>query len=304
MPERGQLLKGVSFEAYHRDEIPDAPHFSRGVALNIFQSPKLAWTKHPKLGGSLEEDEEQDPQKVDRLQTGALIHSLLLGGGQEIVLVDEKDWRKDVAKDARAKAKAAGKMAVLKHKHEAAADVCREIRASLLGYGIDLSEYETEVTALWSDGGTACKGRLDALLLARGLIFDLKTVQRINKQAFERSILPYGLDMQDYSYTRAVEAAYPEIAGRVEFRFGVCETTPPYDAMIQPLGAAMQELGRQRWNRAIKRWRECLKSGVWPGYGHQEPAEARAWQLEQALADSVASIGDPDWTKEAPDGAS
>lgn len=303
MPERGQLLKGVSHEAYHKDELPGHPHFSRGVALKIFQSPKLAWTLHPQLGGKAEEEEE-DPQKVERLQMGSLIHSLLLGGGQELVVVPEKDWRKDVAKDQRAKAKAAGCMAVLKHKLESAQETCREIRKSLLSYGVDLAEYESEVTALWEDGGTACKGRLDLLLLARGLILDLKTLPRINKQAFERSVLPYGLDVQHYAYTSAVEAAYPEIAGRVELQFAVCETTAPFDCMIQPLGAAMQDLGRQRWNRGLKRWRECLKSGVWPGYGRQEPVEARAWQLEQALADTVASMSDPDFMKEAPDGAS
>lgn len=297
----GQLLKGVSHESYHQDDLPGSPHFSRGVAVRLLnQSPLHAWQAHPKLGAAPEEVEE-DPQKQARKEMGALIHLLLLGGGQRVALCDYKDWRTDASKADRQKARSNGLLPVLKVKHEHAKEVCRQIEKRLESLGIILAEHETEVTALWDfDPGDLLppipsKGRLDMLMLARGEIHDLKIVDAINLKSFEWGIKPYGLDIQASMYTNAVETVHKEIAGRVSFDFLLCERLPPYDVAIVPLAPSKMSLGETRARRAAGIWRRCLASGKWGGFGRCAPVEAKEFELRDEMDASYG--GDPDFMK-------
>lgn len=285
-----ELLKGVSHAEYHSDELPGSPRFSRSIAVRLLQqSPLHAWSSHPKLGGQPVEEPEEDAQVQARMDTGSLLHMLLLGAGVQVAVIDGfNDWRKDAAKALREEARANGLLPVLAGKYSAAQVTAKAIRESLRKYGIHLEAFEAEATALWKSAGVASKARMDLLSLGLGEVGDLKIVDRINLRAFEASVERYGLDIQAASYTEAIETCHPAIAGRVSFEFLLVERLPPHDVAIVPLSPALVDLGAQKWRRARGIWARCLESGVWPGFGRVEPIEAKPWQLEQELAHMAA----------------
>lgn len=291
----GQLLRGIPHSQYHGDHLPGGPHFSRSAAVDILQSPLHCYARHPKLGGRLEEE------TADHLDKGQLIHGLLLGEGVQVAIVQADDWRTKAAREARDEARAAGLLPVLEGHHVAAVEASTAIRQRLLELDVDLAAYSPEVTALWEEsGGTACKARLDLLHLGLGMIDDLKVTEEINLGAFERGVRALGLDIQAHVYVRAVETIHPELAGRVSFRWLLCERKPPYDVAVIPASPSIISLlGESRWRRALKLWRECLASGRWPGLGHRPPMEARPFDLEAELTASIQSVEEPDWAKGA-----
>lgn len=312
------LLRDVSHAAYCTDDLPGCPHFSRSVALTLLQkSPLHAWYGHPKLGGNHVAD------NTDASDTGSLIHSLLLGSGPEIVVADYKDWRTNAAKEIRDTAREAGRIPILAAQWEAVQVAGSILRKNVEALGVPLDDCEREVTILWEAGGSACKARMDLLCLAVDVpegpdahlsgdpraplrqhfpvtsarIWDLK-ITSLTAERFRHQLVPYGLDIQAHSYAEAVAAVYPEIAGRIEFEFILCEPEPPYSVAIVPLGGSLKGLGEKRWNRALNIWRECLAGGTWPGYGRQEPAEAPTWALDTEELAAIAAA-EPDWAKGA-----
>lgn len=306
-----QLLRGVDHASYHQDLFEGPPRFSRSIAVRLLQqSPLHAHAAHPRLGGQaveeLEEDEDAVPGEAPKpwVERGGLLHGLLLGHGADIVEVyihGDKKKGEDPAllypapsfatkesREIRDAARAAGKLPVIPAKLAAAKVSAMAIRASLARYGIHLEAYEPEATALWDSEGVASKARTDLLLLARGELLDFKVVDRINIRAFEAGVERYGLDIQASAYVEAVEACHPPLAGRVSLEFVLVERLPPYDVAVVPLSPALVDLGGQKWRRARGIWRQCLESGVWPGFGRQEPIQPKPWQLEAELAHMAA----------------
>lgn len=286
----GELLRGVPHQLYHLDDLPGTSHFSRSVACRILhQSPLHAYQAHPKLGGA----SEDEPSEV--MDKGALIHQLLLGGGPEIVAVDFPDWRKDAAKVQREAAREAGKLPILVHLLAECETATDAIRQRLLDLEIVVGHAEdSEITALWEDGGTPCKARLD-LYFGGDTVLDLKVQRNLAVSAFEWGVKKLGLDIQAHAYQAAVVARFPELAGRTTFEWVLVERKPPYDVAIIPASASVVSLGESRWKRALSIWRRCLESGKWPGTGRLPALEARPYDLEQEFTAAVHAAGEPTW---------
>lgn len=304
-----QLLKGVSHQEYHSDELPGAPRFSRSIAVRLLQqSPLHAWAAHPKLGGQPVEEPEEDAQVQARLDRCSLLHDLLLGIGPEVVeiyihgskkkgqdpgeLYPAPSFATDEAQELRDRAREAGKLPVIPAKLAQAKVSAMAIRASLAAYGIQLGAYEPEATALWESEGVASKARPDLLSLGLGELLDFKVVDRISPAAFKASIQRYGLHIQHAAYVEGVEAAKPALAGRVSLEFLLVERLPPYDVAIQPLEPAYISLGQDQWRRAREIWRRCLGAGTerrhWPGFGRRPPIGPTPWQIEEELVHMAA----------------
>lgn len=307
-----QLLAGVPHTDYHLDRIEGhpGPHFSRSVAVRILhQSPLHAYQAHPLLGG------QGDDEPSDLMDKGALIHSMILGTGPEIVpvyvhankakigpTVPALDWRKDEAQEIRDAARAAGMLPVLPHIFEECSEAAEAIRARLLDFEIVAGEpHEAEVTALWHESDpqgevVPCKARLD-LYPWGNWIGDLKVQRNLNVSSFEWSVKKLGLDIQAYAYSSAVVAKHPELAGRMAFEWLLVERKPPYDVAIIPASATILSLGESRWKRALKVWRECLASGRWPGTGRLPALQARPYDLEQEMMAEYTKPTEPEWAK-------
>lgn len=286
-----QLLRDVSHADYHLDNLPGAPHLSRSIALTLLtRSPRHAWCLHPKLGGQRQAD---DSEATDG---GSLLHSLLLGEGPLVRVVEANDWRTKAAQQARDQAREDGAIPILERHYATLLGTATALRERLLGLGYDFDFWEREVTITWVEEGVACKARLDLALLKAGRIADLKVTKLLTPGAFTRGIPNYGLDIQAHVYEQALAAVEPELAGRVRMEFLLLESRPPFEVAVVPIAESMRSLGRTRWAHARGIWRRCLESGQWPGYGVLAPVEAPAWALTDAMVNAI-EVSEPDWMK-------
>src|SRR5215471_6763533 len=102
------LHLGIADAVYHADPAPE-PSLSASIAeLLIKRSPKHAFHAHPRLNPKWKPKEPS--QEMD---DGRVLHSMLLGTPSPVIEVDAEDWRTNRAKEAKADARASGKVAVL-----------------------------------------------------------------------------------------------------------------------------------------------------------------------------------------------
>jgi hypothetical protein len=124
-----------------------------------------------------------------------------------------------------------------------------------------------EHTIRWTDGGVACKARLDWLRNDGLAIDDLKTTSRsANPEAYARNLYSLGGDIQAATYVRAVQSIY-EYPLPTRFRWIVVETSPPYALSVIEPGADVLAVGTDKLNTALRLWRELLELKTeWPAY--------------------------------------
>lgn len=284
------LYEGIPAAEYHAD--PWGPCLSASMAhLLVSRSPAHVYARHPRLGNIPAEDE------TEAMDGGSVLHSLLLGSGPEVVVVEAKDWRTNAAKDQRDDARAQGKIPVLQARYEELAVAAAEIEKNLVRcLGISLQDMAREVVALWEEEGVRCRARLDALDLAEGIIYDAKTVRDGAPAAFARTMIFNGLDIQHAAYRSAVAHLFPDLAGRVRLEFLRLELTPPYAVSRLGPGGSMRSHGESRWRRALAIWRRCVESGEWPGYGGElHEVQAPPWALEEEMEAMGKENPEADW---------
>lgn len=252
--------------AYHADPC-EVPSLSSSIAhILVSKSPRHAWAAHPKLGKLLEPEHE-----TTAVQDGTLIHTLLLGKGAQIEVVDAKDWRTNAAKDQRDDAVKAGRVAVLRHRYDELALVAAELRTQILRLGFSL-EGDAEVAYEWDEDGATgpvrCRGMMDLVQVEDGgrliRILDLKKTASAHPNAISRHFYDYGHDIQFSAYTSCLKRLHPDAQVRMEFLF--LEIDPPYAVTPAAPGVAFEQIGQQRWQRAIEIWERCLNTGRWPSY--------------------------------------
>ncbi len=251
------------------------PSLSQSIAhLIVSQAPIYAWQAHPRLGGAPRESSEEQDQ-------GKLLHSLLLGKGANVEIINADSYRTNAAKAAREAAVAAGRVPMLAEKYSALAETATQIRARLADQGIELSG-ESEVKLEWTERGThgdvLCRGMIDHLILDRGIIYDVKKIRSAHPKVCARHMIEYGYDVQHAAYTSAVAKLRPQLEGRIEMVFLFMEMEPPYSIVPAQPDGTMRELGWMKWNRAVNVWERCLLNNHWPGY-----------------TDSVVSLSAPPW---------
>lgn len=276
--EAAGLYANVPFAAYLADPCA-APSLTSSTAKTLLdRSPLHAWHEHPRLGG------QAAKPSTRAMDTGTIVHALLLGGGQDFRVLPYADYRTKVAQEARDDAREAGLIPILQWE----LDECGEVAARLRSYVPAGGEHE--VTAVWLSGeaGVLSRGRLDIVLARQGVIVDLKTCKDAARAAEGRNIIDYGRDMEAASRIDAIETLLPDLAGRVRFRYLFAEVEPPYAVVDAELSRTMLELGARKWRRAVDRWGECLTADRWPGpHGGKAVIEAPEWALANDMADQL-----------------
>ena len=272
------IFDGIDEEAYHADPC-EVPSLSASIATIIdTQSPLHAYVAHPRLGGR----KREATPSMDR---GTLVHSLALGG-REAVIVDLDDWRTKAAREIRDNAKKEGKIPVLAKNYAAARAHADAIRSGLLARGFDLDKGRNEVTAVWSERGARCRGRMDHIATdGRVTILDLKTCVSAHPKKLARSMDIYGYAIQRAAYVSAIELLMPHMTGAIDFVFAFSEAEPPHAMTCVRLDGAFSDLGRRRWDRALRLWVECLSSNRWPAYSDDVMTlEAPTWALTDEMS--------------------
>jgi hypothetical protein len=279
------IYPDVSERDYHADNLCEVPTLSCSIAkVLINQSPLHAWCEHPRLGN------KRVDEPTAEMEFGAAVHALILGKGAKLAIGEWPTWQ---AKDARAFRDAArerGDIPILRHRLDAAEEQKAEFISQLADFGL-LSRFnaaQPEVVVVYNDSGVLCRAMFDRLFVdeeaKRATIFDLKTTENVNPKALGRLIFNQHYDMQESSYTQALERVRPDLAGRIEFIFGFQETAFPFVLQPATLSGESHTLGVSKWTRAWQMWSECLKANRWPKYSKEIiRAEAPEWALSAEM---------------------
>jgi hypothetical protein len=252
----------IDAAAYHADGFGEQPSLSSSIArVLVSQSPKHAWTAHPRLNPDYRSEEKE------AFDIGTIAHALLLEDGADVAVLPFDDWRKKDAQEARKEAREAGRTPLLEKHWQAVTEMVAATRRQLDALDADPAVFAdglAEQTLVWDDHGVACRARLDWLRDDRATIDDYKTSSRsANPEQFSRSLFSMGYDVQAAFYRRGLLCLAGSLA---EFRFVVQETFPPYALSVVTLGAEALALADEKVQYAIDLWRKCLAADRWPAY--------------------------------------
>lgn len=269
---------------YFADPCP-VPALSQSIAKTLLQkSPAHAWLEHPRLGG-----QQRKPTKA--MDAGQLIHTLLLGKGQEVDILDVKDFKTKAAQEARDNAIASGMLLVKRADHDAALAAVEQIRANIAKFGITL-DGASEIAIEWEESGergpVLCRCRMDHVWLDDGRIIDVKKAESAHPKAAARAAINYGYHIQQAAYTRALAALKPEWSGRIRMLFLFMESEPPYAVLPAFASGQMAALGEAAWLRAVKLWERCLSANDWPSYARDPVAlDAPNWMIDEMMMEGA-----------------
>ncbi len=300
-------ILNVTPSAYHR-----LPGFSASLAKVLIGKcaaiAKDAYDRRQEQIAAEDESEDDDDrakdQKQAQLDRGSVLHALVLGKGSErIEVIPTEALSKNgsfgtvESKAMRDVARRTGKIPVKEPKmvgHEATA---RAILARLndAGHVLDgRSEFAIEWYENTPYGPVQCRAMLDHVC-AWGLdprdetgpvgavIYDLKIVADAHPDRNERTAEGFGYAIQAAAYTRALTALYPQLGGRIDFRFLFVEPRRPFALWDPPnLSGPFREIGERRWLRAVHAWGKGLATGEWPDYRTEDRNEITApmWTLK------------------------
>lgn len=253
-------------DVYHKDPSP-TPSLSASIAkLLVNESCYHAFRQHPRLGGLYVDD------KTEAKERGALIHALLLGTEERVVVLPYDDYRKADARRARDTAIAMGKVPIKEKDYDGILNIVNEARGQIARHGGDFAG-ACEAVGLWNydHRGTAvaCRTRFDHVAERDGriIIDDVKSIADPHPEKIQRAIEEYGYDIQRHAYICAVESLRPEFIGRVTFRHWFVSTSEPLIVVPVELDGQYAELGRVKWESAVDLWVECRKTDRWPTFG-------------------------------------
>lgn len=247
----------ISADEYHADRTSLS---SSGARRILMASPATF---------RYELDNPPAPKKVFDL--GTAVHKLVLGDGPKLTVVAGAAWNTAKAKAQVAEARAEGAVPLKEHEHaqvEAMADAVR--RHPLAARLLNPEHGRPEQSLFWTDQltGVQCRARLDWLPDSDGgqmVIPDLKTAISASPKAFNKAVQDFRYDQQVDQYTGGVEAL--GLAEEAAMAFVIVEKTPPYLVNVIELSTGWLLMGADRNQRARSIYRDCTRTGIWPGYG-------------------------------------
>jgi hypothetical protein len=203
----------------------------------------------------------------DEWDFGHAAHSLVLGVGEPLEIVDADSWQTKAAQVQRKIAYAAGKVPLLR-KDLAKAEAMAEVVYRHPYAGELLSEPgKPEQSMFWPDtSGITRRARLDYLGHSGDeFVVDYKTCNSSSPEAIARAMWNYGYYQQAPWYQDAV-VGVGLLEDWPEFLFIFQEKTPPYIVTVASPDEEMLAYGRARNREAIDVYYRCKTFDHWPGY--------------------------------------
>lgn len=251
-------------ETYHSDPVPGGSLSSSGARLLL------------QPGGPAKYRWQQDnpPTTKKHFEIGSAAHQLVLGAGPELVRIDADEWRTKEIKEKVAKVRERGAIPLKPADYQLVHGMAAAIRRHpLAGALFDPAVGEPEKTFIWQDPQTGIwrRARLDWLPTPsdrRLVIADYKTTTDASPHAVAKTIANYGYFMQDPWYRDGVTAA--GLDDDPLFVFVFQEKTAPYLINVVALDPDDVQAGRDRNERALDLYADCIATGEWPGYSSDE----------------------------------
>ncbi len=268
---------------------------SAGVLRTLIEEcPYAAWFSSPFNPNPPPADD------TDASDAGTIAHSILLEGNAEGVAVFDpadfpnlkgegtaRGWTNKAIKDARDLARSLGKIPVLSADYafikDAVHSASRFIESLMhtepaVNRAFSPLGGVSEQTIMFDDDGLLCKIRPDRMAVDHSVIVDAKfPAQASEPESWSRSqLVGRGLYLSASWYQRIVELA---TGVRPEYLYLVTPTVPPHLPFLVGVDPHLLDLGHRKIDFAVRQWRKCAASGVWPGY---EPrvyyAECPPWE--------------------------
>lgn len=235
------------------------PAVSRSGLWKIRESPqKFLWAKeHP---------EEPTPA----LLFGQLFHKMLLQptevwGEYAVSPNVDRRTKEGKARWAQFEADSEGKTVVNMEMVEKCVEMCAAVRNEPLA--VKLLQGECEKPFFWVDDmtGEECKCRVDCLNTAysQPIIVDVKTTTDASTEAFIRSAINYGYDLQAAMYSEGVQR---NIGKKPLFVFVAIEKDPPFAVNILQADELLLRRGYDLFREYIGIYHDCKQTGNWWGY--------------------------------------
>jgi len=249
-------------DQYHADPCPE-PSLSGSVAIPlVHRSPRHAWFSHPRLNP---QDEEAVPSNM---HLGTVAHALLLCAGGPVEVINAENYTTKAARDARDAARGSGKTPILSGAYEQAKAMAERAREFLGNAVIGWEAGKPEQVLVWQEGDAWCRGMIDWLMDDRLTVIDYKTTgTSARPDDVERHLFDMHYHLKAAFYERGLNVLHPKGTGRRQFLFLFQETDPPYECSLVQLSEGAMMIGRKQATYAIRRWQQCMRSTVWPGYG-------------------------------------
>lgn len=259
------VYRDIAAQDYYRDPCP-SPSLTQSVAKILLErSPLHAWHAHPRLNPDYQHD---DDRKFD---VGNIAHSLLIGRGKDIVVLEFDDWRTKAAKDARDLAEKGGKLAVLGKHYSKAARMVKAAREQLeLRPGLQSlfkpDFGDGEVMLAWREESIWCRQLVDWLSCDLITFADYKTTQECAAAgALGRKMVNDGWPIQAAMAARGLNKLSSPSSQR-RYLFVVQEDDPPYALNVVELSADIMMLGAKRLDIAFGMWARAFTDDRWPSY--------------------------------------
>lgn len=125
-----------------------------------------------------------------------------------------------------------------------------------------LAEYQDEATGI----AVPFKGLIDMVPREpfADCLADLKTCRSAHPKAWESHVCSFGYHLQSAIYLDAYNKATGE--ARTSFVHVLQESEAPYYCELTDLSAEFIHIGRNAYRAALRKYCECLKTGIWDGY--------------------------------------
>ena len=284
----------VAAEEYHADPVC-APSLSCSIArMLVRQTPAHAYQAHARFGsvGIIPSQVMDDGSAVHAMFSGQphLIEVMRTTYGpktkrKELIGLPVRDFKTAAAQEERDEIREMGKIPILPHRM---ADLTRCFHAAKRQLqqaddgDVFLSPGQSEVMAVSREDDVWVRSLVDRLPddpnLPPG---DLKCTEMSAAPGGWERRLQTEYAFQDAFYRRVLKGA--EGHYRPPMRFGVIELEPPHGTVIMAAAPALQAIAEAEVERAVQRWRHCMRTGLWPCYPpHTAWVEAKSWQVSEA----------------------
>lgn len=275
----------ISGDAYHADPC-STPSLSSSIAkMLIAKTPRHAWMSHPRL------NPEFISAVSENFDMGKAAHALTLNDPQRFVIIHADNYKTSAAKKARDDARQQNKIPILESRWTEVHAMVRSGRAQLSIHEDAQDAFSPgsgtpEVTLIWQEDGVWCRCRLDWLFHAyeRRPFYDYKsTGESANPDDWERIFWRLGYDIQCAFYRRGIRAVLG--IENPTFDFVVQEVSAPFALSVVGVPSAVVEMADRKVEEALRWWKWCSRTGVWPGYPRRTCSVGVPMWVEQQWLD-------------------
>lgn len=264
----------LSLEDYHLDIVP-------GRSLSSSGARKLL---APGCPAQFDYDRKHAQKAKKEFDIGTAAHTLVLGEGPDLAMVDVNDWRVKGAAAQAAAARAEGAIPLKRADYEMVHGMADALRRHPVASTIfDPAGGKPEQSLYWTDPitGVTCRARPDWLPnpggAGRVIIPDYKTAAAVNIKAIQNAIRDRSYHAQAAWCIEGAQAL--DLAGSdAVFLLVFQSKTAPYIVTVVQVDALDLRIGHAKNQVARDIYRECTETGEWPAY-----------------SDGVEIVSQPEW---------